>query len=67
MPERSDEDIASISDWPNRCLVTMNASKTRAIVLSSKKAKVPYHSLIMKGYVIEEVNSTGTSRLDFDF
>ena len=48
-------DLSSISDWAKRWLVTMNETKTKAIVFSAKRYKPVHPPLILNNNIIEDV------------
>lgn len=48
-------DLKSIASWANRWLVTMNSSKTKVMVFSSKKNKPDHPLLFLNNTAIEEV------------
>ena len=48
-------DLRSIADWAKRWLVTMNETKTKAIVFSSKSNKLVHPPLILNNNIIEAV------------
>ena len=48
-------DLSSISDWAERWLVTMNETKTKAIVFSTKRDKPVHPPLILNNNIIEDV------------
>ena len=52
---RLNHDLASISSWANRWLVTMNATKTKSMIFSSKRDKPDHPPLIMNGVTIDDL------------
>ena len=58
-------DLRSISDWVKRWLVTMNETKTKAIVFSAKRDKPVHPPLILNSCIIGDV--TVHEHLGFTF
>ena len=52
---RLNHDLASISSWANQWLVTMNATKTKSMIFSSKRDKPDHPPLIMNGVTIDDL------------
>ena len=48
-------DLALISSWANRWLVTMNAAKTESMIFPSKRVKPDHPPLLMNGVVINDL------------
>ena len=46
-------ELALISSWANRWLVTMNAAKTESMIFPSKRVKPDQPPLLMNGVVID--------------
>ena len=48
-------DLASISSWANRWLITMNGAKTKSMIFSSKRVKADHPPLLMNGVIIDDL------------
>ena len=77
-PDRSAQklniDLQVISNWSDRWLVTLNASKTKTVTFSSKRIKPVHPSLYLELRPIEEIithdqlcNTTSENGLGFSF
>jgi hypothetical protein len=55
--ENLNNDLAKISEWSDKWLVTMNPSKTRSMLFSLKRDKIDHPELTLRGVDIEEVSS----------